>query len=216
MLDEYKQKEKYDLKDEAFILMKKMAIETLETSLETRTSPDRIHKEFKCPHYLAELHKPFACTLWQLVYKHMRSVLCVSVILVSIFIFSLKVWQERYLSSRAEHLYEQICEIMEEKSIAMEGDPWVVFSWLRDDLLLPKERKNRRLWKKVEDLIRGDSRIDEYPKLIKGEPKVVLEWQVGGGSLSSKKKSKAEEANKIKIPHFQQGQKTPINENLMN
>lgn len=41
MLDEYKQKEKYDLKDEAFILMKKMAIETLETSLETRTSPDR-------------------------------------------------------------------------------------------------------------------------------------------------------------------------------
>lgn len=40
MLDEYKQKLKDDFKDETFILMKKMAMETLETSLETRTIPD--------------------------------------------------------------------------------------------------------------------------------------------------------------------------------
>lgn len=33
------------------------------------------------------------------------------------------------------------------------------------------------LVKQVEDLIREDSRIDQYPKLIKGEPKVILEWQ---------------------------------------
>jgi hypothetical protein len=29
----------------------------------------------------------------------------------------------------------------------------------------------------VEELILEDSRIDQYPKVIKGESKVVLEWQ---------------------------------------
>lgn len=30
-----------------------------------------------------------------------------------------------------------------------EGEPWVVVSWLRDHLLLPKERKDPLLWRKV-------------------------------------------------------------------
>lgn len=29
----------------------------------------------------------------------------------------------------------------------------------------------------VEEMILEDSRIDQYPKMIKGESKVVLEWQ---------------------------------------
>jgi hypothetical protein len=29
----------------------------------------------------------------------------------------------------------------------------------------------------VEELILEDSRIDQYPKVVKGESKVVLEWQ---------------------------------------
>lgn len=29
----------------------------------------------------------------------------------------------------------------------------------------------------VEDLVKEDSRVDQYPKLLKGESKVVWEWQ---------------------------------------
>lgn len=61
----------------------------------------------------------------------------------------------------------------------------MVTSWLRDHLLVPQERKNAFLWKKVEELILEDSRIDQYPKVIKGESKVVYEWQASG-SLSAK------------------------------
>lgn len=88
------------------------------------------------------------------------------------------------------------------------GEPWVVAAWLRDYLLLPNERKDPFLWKKVcpcllvsffffllllleevsmhaqtklllqvEELVQEDSRVDQYPKLLKGEQKVVWEWQ---------------------------------------
>lgn len=53
------------------------------------------------------------------------------------------------------------------------------------------------LWKKVEELVQEDSRVDRYPKLVKGESKVVWEWQVEG-SLSSSKVRKKVEANKLK------------------
>lgn len=48
----------------------------------------------------------------------------------------------------------QVCEILEEnaltsKSANGECEPWVVSSRLRDHLLLPRERKNPLLWKKV-------------------------------------------------------------------
>ncbi|KAL6589654.1 hypothetical protein ACP70R_050277 [Stipagrostis hirtigluma subsp. patula] len=98
--------------------------------------------------------------------------------------------QRRVVSNRAEQIYEQVCEILEDNAINAkignsECDPWVVASWLRDHLLVPRERKNIFLWKKVEELILEDSRIDQYPKVIKGESKVVYEWQASG-SLSAK------------------------------
>ena len=48
----------------------------------------------------------------------------------------------------------QICEGLEEnallsKNSAGECEPWVVASQLRDHLLLPRERKDRVLWKRV-------------------------------------------------------------------
>lgn len=33
------------------------------------------------------------------------------------------------------------------------------------------------LCEQVEELVQEDSRVDRYPKLVKGEPKVVWEWQ---------------------------------------
>lgn len=106
------------------------------------------------------------------------------------------------MSKRAEQLYEQVCEILEDNAINSkignsECEPWVVTSWLRDHLLVTRERRNTLLWNKVEGLILEDSRIDQYPKVIKGESKVVLEWQASG-SLSGKIKKMQSAAGKAR------------------
>jgi hypothetical protein len=54
---------------------------------------------------------------------------------------------------------------------------WVVASRLRDHLLLPSERKLKTLWKEVELMVQEDSRIDQYQKMVKGESRIVWEWQ---------------------------------------
>ncbi|KAJ0960352.1 hypothetical protein J5N97_001802 [Dioscorea zingiberensis] len=74
-----------------------------------------------------------------------------------------------------------VCEILEDNATMVKNsksgdEKWVVASWYH--LLLPRERKDAKIWKKVEELILEDSRISQYPKLIKGESKIVLEWQV--------------------------------------
>ncbi|MBA0678962.1 hypothetical protein Goari_020277 [Gossypium aridum] len=78
------------------------------------------------------------------------------------------------------------------KNVDGEGESWVVASWLRDHLLLPRERKDPQLWKKVEELVQDDSRVDRYPKLVKGESKVVWEWQVEGSLSSTGRRKKGE------------------------
>lgn len=39
------------------------------------------------------------------------------------------------------------------KSVNGETEPWIVVSWLRDHLLLPRERKDPALWKKVTSIL---------------------------------------------------------------
>ncbi|KAI5439582.1 hypothetical protein KIW84_025101 [Lathyrus oleraceus] len=107
------------------------------------------------------------------------------------------------VSRRVEELYSKVCEILEEnaltsKSVNGECEPWVVASRLRDHLLLPRERKDPLLWKKVEELVQEDSRVDRYPKLVKGESKVVWEWQVEG-SLSASKLLTKRDVSKTKV-----------------
>lgn len=51
----------------------------------------------------------------------------------------------------------------------------------------------------VEELVKEDSRLDRYPKMLKGEPKVVWEWQVEGSMRSSGKKKKKGDVNKQKL-----------------
>ncbi|XP_048132379.1 uncharacterized protein LOC115743200 isoform X3 [Rhodamnia argentea] len=116
-----------------------------------------------------------------------------------------KVRRRWHLSTRVEELYHQVCDILEENALTSkkgngETEPWVVAARLRDHLLLPKERKDGVLWKKLEELVQEDSRIDRYPKLVKGESKVVWEWQVEG-SLSSSISRKKGEQGKLKSSH---------------
>ncbi|XP_050264631.1 uncharacterized protein LOC126708752 isoform X3 [Quercus robur] len=189
------------LDDGTFLYTKQRAMDAVSRLLETRTDPHGI-KELKCPDLLAEHYKPVAYRICQWLFEHALIVFPVSTLFIGCTVLFWKVHQRQYMSSRVEELYHQVCEILEDNALLSkrengECEPWVVASRLRDHLLLPRERKNPVLWKKVEELVQEDSRVDRYPKLVKGESKVVWEWQVEG-SLSSSKVRKKVEANKLK------------------
>ncbi|KAF7810020.1 Inner nuclear membrane protein MAN1 [Senna tora] len=181
---------------------KQRAVETMSKLLEMRTNYHGV-KEFKCPDLLAEHYKPYTCRIHQWVSQNILVVLPTCVMLVGCTFFIWKVHRKLHMSRRAEELYNQACEILEEnalmsKNVNGECEPWVVASRLRDHLLLPRERKDPLLWKKVEELVQEDSRVDRFPKLVKGESKVVWEWQVEG-SLSSSKIKRKIDASKMRV-----------------
>jgi hypothetical protein len=89
-----------------------------------------------------------------------------------------KYLRRKRLLARAEQLYLQVCEVLGERSMESSDEAkWVVASRLRDHLLLPSERKLKTLWKEVELMVQEDSRIDQYQKMVKGELRIVWEWQ---------------------------------------
>ncbi|OWM88300.1 hypothetical protein CDL15_Pgr003712 [Punica granatum] len=156
-----------------FMYTKIRAMETIVKLLETRANPAGM-KEYRCPDSLAEYYKPYSCRIRQWVLEH-------ALLLVPICAL--------------------VCDILEENALSKgdNGESWVVATRLRDHLLLPKERKDPLLWKKVEELVQEDSRVDRYPKLVKGEQKVVWEWQVEGSLTSSRVKKKSQ-SGKSKSP----------------
>ncbi|OIV92811.1 hypothetical protein TanjilG_00945 [Lupinus angustifolius] len=176
---------------------KQRAVETIGKLLETRLNAHGM-KEFKCPDFMAEHYKPYACRIHQWISQNILLLLPICAMikqLAGCTTLILKVCQKRRVSRRVEELYNQVCEILEEnaltsKSVNSECESWVVASRLRDHLLLPRERKDPLLWKKVEELVQEDSRVDIYPKLVKGESRVVWEWQVEGSLSASKMKKK--------------------------
>ncbi|CAK8539554.1 unnamed protein product [Lathyrus sativus] len=181
---------------------KQRAFDTMDKLLEMRLNSQGM-KEFKCPDLLAEHYKPHACRFRQWITQHILVVLPICAMLVGCSILFWNVRRKLRVSRRVEELYSKVCEILEEnaltsKSVNGECEPWVVASRLRDHLLLPRERKDPLLWKKVEELVQEDSRVDRYPKLVKGESKVVWEWQVEG-SLSASKILTRRDASKTKV-----------------
>ncbi|XP_021838865.1 uncharacterized protein [Spinacia oleracea] len=95
-----------------------------------------------------------------------------------------------------------VCDTLEDNAL-MSGsmgdrEPWLVASRLRDHILTPKERRDPLLWKMVEDMVESDSRLDRYPKLVKGESKVVWEWQ-GDGDISRYRASMRTQYPKVEI-----------------
>ncbi|XP_010275327.1 PREDICTED: uncharacterized protein LOC104610412 isoform X2 [Nelumbo nucifera] len=204
-LDGYRLNRNFGLSNDSFVYTKQKALEAVESLLETRRDSNGV-KELKCPDWLAERYKPFLCYIRQWILENTLYLLPISTLLVGfitlLVLLLRRVRRSRYLSSRAEQLYQQVCDILEEnaimaKNVNGEGEPWVVASQLRDHLLLPRERKDPLLWKKVEELVQEDSRLDQYPKLVKGESKVVWEWQVEGSLSSSRMKAKGR-MNKLK------------------
>ncbi|XP_038888162.1 uncharacterized protein LOC120078048 [Benincasa hispida] len=178
---------------------KSKALETIGGLFQTRQNSLGI-KELKCPDLLAESYKPFTCRIRHWVLQHAFAVLPVFLLLVGCTWLLWKLYRRQYITNRAEDLYNQVCEILEENALMStrnsgQCESWVVASRLRDHLLLPRERKNPLLWRKVEELVQEDSRIDRYPRLVKGDGKEVWEWQVEGSLSSSKEKRLATKSN---------------------
>ncbi|XP_027080175.1 uncharacterized protein LOC113781254 [Coffea eugenioides] len=195
---EHRVMEDYGLDQYAYAHAKLRAMETIHKLMDRRgyTSGS---DEFKCPDSLVEHYKPITCRIHQWVLDHALLLVPVCAVLVGSILILLKALRRHYLLTRAEEIYNKVCDLLEEntlisRSIDGEGEPWVVASWLRDYLLSPRERKDPLLWRKVEELVQDDSRLDRYPKMVKGEAKIVWEWQVEGSLSSSGKRKKTEES----------------------
>ncbi|CAL9080062.1 unnamed protein product [Musa textilis] len=202
IIEEHMPKKNIVSENDTSMFVKRKVMEIVESILETRVTWNG-SKEFKCPDLLAELCKPLQCRVSQWIYKHvgiMVAILCLVCDCISIAICQFGIVPSicgcvfSQILKADESLAGVVCEILQDNAMRIrcgnrEGEPWVVASWLRDQLLRPRERKHAMLWKKVEEMILEDSRIDQYPKLIKGESKVVFEWQVDG-PLTSMLKNK--------------------------
>ncbi|RLN17777.1 hypothetical protein C2845_PM02G40560 [Panicum miliaceum] len=186
------------LTEDGIELVKARVLDSAQGFFETTFTSNQA-EAFKCPELVAEHHMPLTCQVRQWISRNIIFAASFSILAAQVMMepkFAALLWGlwtiywRQALSNRAEKIYEQVCEILEDNAVNAkignsDCEPWVVASWLRDHLLVPRERKNASLWKKVEELILEDSRIDQYPKVIKGESKVVYEWQASG-SLSGK------------------------------
>ncbi|XP_012833808.1 PREDICTED: uncharacterized protein LOC105954678 isoform X1 [Erythranthe guttata] len=195
-LDNYNLGDNHRVDESIYAPAKQRAIQNIHSLLETKRDDYGI-EEFKCPESLVNHYKPLSCVVQQWLIKHALLSILTFLSLVGCIFIANRAYQRHHLSVRAEHLYHEVCDILEEKPLESrrvngECEPWIVASWLRDHLLSPKERKDPLLWRKVEELIQEDSRIDQYPKLLKGESKVVWEWQVEGSLGSSEKRKKTD------------------------
>uniref|UniRef100_A0A1J3GLQ6 Man1/Src1-like C-terminal domain-containing protein n=1 Tax=Noccaea caerulescens TaxID=107243 RepID=A0A1J3GLQ6_NOCCA len=189
-----------NLDETAYNFVKGKAVEAVAELLEKRTNSNGMN-ELKCPELLVESYKPLTCRIHQWLLQHIFMISSSCAMLVVCAILHRKIQRKRCFSRRVEELYDQVCDFLEENAVASNSadEPsWVIASRLRDHLLLPRERRDPLLWSKVEELIQEDSRIDRYPKLVKGEQKVVWEWQVEGSLSLSKLKKRGETHKKVR------------------
>ncbi|XP_019097272.1 PREDICTED: uncharacterized protein LOC104771913 isoform X1 [Camelina sativa] len=193
------------LDESAYIFVKGKAVEAVTELLQKRTNFNGIN-ELKCPESVVKSYKPMTCRMHQWLLRNILIISSSFAMLVCCAILRRKIRSKRQFSRRVEELYNQVCDFLEENAVASNSAdtsdcvPWVIASWLRDYLLLPRERRDPQLWSKVEELIQEDSRIDRFQKLVKGEQKVVLEWQVEGSlSLSKLKKRRETEKKDRKV-----------------
>eukprot|EP00249_Psilotum_nudum_P012558 c23852_g1_i3 orf=959-1921(-) len=137
-------------------------------------------QELQCPVHLVGKYKPFFCRFRGWMGKNYVPLIIITSLVYLMAKLLSHIYYQRKLSARAEQLYLQVCEALEQRATMKDhqGETWVIASKLRDHLLKPSERRDSSLWRQVELMLQKDSRVDQYPKLVKGEPKVVWEWQV--------------------------------------
>ncbi|KAL0324707.1 UNVERIFIED_CONTAM: hypothetical protein Scaly_2437800 [Sesamum calycinum] len=174
-LDEYKMRDNHALGEAIYMPAKQRAIATISNLFDRRKDNQGV-EEFKCTELLVNHYKPLSCAARQWIVENASLLLPACILFMGCILIASRAYQRHHLSVRAEQIYHEVCDILEEKPLVSrsegEGETWVVAPWLRDHLLSPKERKDPFLWRKVEKLVQEDSRIDQYPKLVKGESKV--------------------------------------------
>ncbi|KAH9620735.1 hypothetical protein KSS87_007679 [Heliosperma pusillum] len=194
LLDDYGLARGSAVDDAKCMYIKERAMEDINGLMDTRITDEGI-EEFKCPDALVESYKSVACLARTWIADNFLILTSFCAMLAVCTLVIVRFRRRWYLTKRAEHLYHQVCGILEDSALTCKREngkePWLVASRLRDHLLSTRERRNPLLWKMVEELVESDSRLDCYPKLVKGESKVVWEWQVEG-SLSSSRRKKGE------------------------
>ncbi|CAM6019433.1 unnamed protein product [Sphagnum balticum] len=162
-------------------LVREKAVDLVQATLLIRTNPLHGSREFMCPIELAQRYKPFVCRIKEAIRAHLLVLFSLGSMAVLVASFVHRYLRRKRLLARAEQLYLQVCEVLGERSMGSSDEAkWVVASRLRDHLLLPSERKLKTLWKEVELMVQEDSRIDQYQMMVKGETRIVWEWQVEG------------------------------------
>ncbi|GMH22611.1 hypothetical protein Nepgr_024454 [Nepenthes gracilis] len=189
-LDTFWQMNSFGLDNITCLYAKDKVVDSIDGWLETRKNYEGI-KELKCRDTVAENYKTTTCLVRQWIAKHSLLLIPVCSLLLGCVFLLLRIQRRWHLSKRTEQLYHQVCDVLEENALLSKNvndrEAWLVASRLRDHLLSPKERRDPLLWKKVEELVNEDSRMECYPKIVKGEPKVVWEWQVEGSLRKPKK-----------------------------
>ncbi|CAM6100931.1 unnamed protein product [Calypogeia fissa] len=141
-------------------------------------------RTFSCPTEFVQKYKPLKCKIREWIWANLLILVLTSPVVFLGTSSTIKCVRHRKITARAQAVYLQVCEALEERALESrdmgEGEPWVVVSRLRDHVLLPSERKWKALWKQIEDFVTEDSRIDQYQMKVKGEMKIVWEWQVEG------------------------------------
>ncbi|KAI5082124.1 hypothetical protein GOP47_0001867 [Adiantum capillus-veneris] len=178
LLENVKLVEVLSINPETFKLAGQQGLETAKNRL-IRTQNVQGLLELQCPTDLLEYYKPYWCRAQEWILSHYSTLLILIPLMILPVIVLRGAYRNRKVSKRAEQLYVQVCEALEEKSRnnASGNEKWIVASHLRDHLLTLRERQYNAVWHAVEQMVCKDSRIDQYPKLVKGESKVVWEWQ---------------------------------------
>ncbi|CAM0150976.1 unnamed protein product [Urochloa decumbens] len=179
-VDELLSKNPVGLTQDGIELVKARVLESAQGFFETTFTSNKA-EAFKCPELVAERHMPLTCQVRQWISTNIIFVTTICILLAALLWILLIIYRRQALSNRAEQIYEQVCEILEDNAVNVKignsnCEPWVVASWLRDHVLVPRERKNTVLWKKPiqeysgfsvnasEELILEDSRIGSISK----------------------------------------------------
>jgi len=88
--------------------------------------------------------------------------------------------RRQQLETRATQLARlALGELRQKKALYDEGkvgEPFVVVTHLRDQLLRGEERDNHRLWRAVETVVRRESRVTDAPAMLHGTQEITWEW----------------------------------------
>lgn len=181
LLEQASLDERWGIDGATFKLAHEDALNAVKERLVTKMNSESL-QELHCPIELLESYKPYWCRTREWISTNATILVIIVPMVLFIVNFLARAFRHRKVLCRAEQLYIQVCGLLEEKARAKEygQETWVVASHLRDHLLSLSERKDNAAWLMVEKMVHKDSRIDQHPKLIKGEAKVVWEWQVEG------------------------------------